>query len=821
LLRALLGIRSVVVIRASQADGLAAAVSDNLLATQGTRDVALVCVDGPAPVPGAFYNALTDVPFKPDLALICTPAAAAVDALERAGQNGIRIAAVITPDPDGPEQSTPLKTALKDAARRSGCRFLGPGSVGINMPAIGLNASWTPTCPTAGKLALVSQSAMICASVVSWAAARSIGLSHILSLGDEADIDVGEALEFLAADRRTTSILLYLRSLSAARTFLSSARAAARIKPVLALKPREKALPVRLADALIDRDEVYNAVFHRAGLLRVSDTAEWFDAAETLGISPIRRGGKLAIISNGQGPADLACSIAGERLAKLQDKAAAILSRQLPAGFQSTNPLVLGRNATAENYAAALAALQDDPEVGALLIIYTPSPTDSSTSIARMVAEKAGGSSLAFLACWFGAALDDVARAQLTKSGVSLYDTPEKAARAFIHLDRHRRNQEALRQIPISRRHQLVTSDTEQSPSGRAAVPALLSSDELETTAFLVAYGRIWRAIKRGRTHLNVEESRDLLRAFAIPVRPFSDRGFRELPLSFAVVDDAVFGRIIVLTAAAMRTVVLPPLNRELTGELAIKATAAVSRATGIDLKAELLQDIVIHLADLAVEVPEVIGLETASVGLTDGNLVITEARIRVGVPGPLRSHLSIHPYPRELEERVSLKGGREMLIRPMKLEDIGLYHKMLNSVPKNDLLLRFCSVFGDLTQAIPTELLANLIHFDYSRDVTFIAIGAGAAGETIACGVVDAFVSPGREEAEYSILIHSDLAGTGLGKALMVKIISYCRAQGVGTLFGLILRNNRRMLGLCARLGFATATDDPEDDMVKMALTL
>jgi acetyltransferase len=267
--------------------------------------------------------------------------------------------------------------------------------------------------------------------------------------------------------------------------------------------------------------------------------------------------------------------------------------------------------------------------------------------------------------------------------------------------------------------------------------------------------------------------------------------------------------------------VVLPPLNRELTRELAIKTTAAVSRATGIDLRVELLQDIVIHLADLAVELPEVIGLETASVGLTDGNLVITEARIRVGVPDLLRSHLSIHPYPRELEERVSLKGGREMLIRPMRLEDVGLYHKMLNSVPKNDLLLRFSSVFRDLTQAIPTELLANLIHFDYSRDVTFIAIGEGAAGETIACGVVDAFIPPGREQAEYSILIHSDLAGTGLGKALMVKIISYCRAQGVGTLFGLILRNNRRMLGLCARLGFATATDDPEDDMVKMALTL
>jgi acetyltransferase len=156
-----------------------------------------------------------------------------------------------------------------------------------------------------------------------------------------------------------------------------------------------------------------------------------------------------------------------------------------------------------------------------------------------------------------------------------------------------------------------------------------------------------------------------------------------------------------------------------------------------------------------------------------------------------------------------------------MRLEDIGLYHKMLNATPKDDLLLRFSSVFGDLTQAIPTELLANLIHFDYSRDMTFIAIGEGPAGEAIAYGVVDAFIAPGGEEAEYSILIHSELANTGLGKALMMKIIHYCRAQEIGSLFGLVLRNNKRMLGLCARLGFVRQTDDPEDDMVKVALGL
>ena len=168
------------------------------------------------------------------------------------------------------------------------------------------------------------------------------------------------------------------------------------------------------------------------------------------------------------------------------------------------------------------------------------------------------------------------------------------------------------------------------------------------------------------------------------------------------------------------------------------------------------------------------------------------------------------------------LTGGREVLIRPIQFKDVGLYHEMLNLTPKGELFLRFCASFGDVAHAIPTDLLANLALFDYSRDITFIAVGAGNAGKAEALGVVDAFITPSGERAEYSILVRSDLAGTGLGKALMTKMIGYCRAQKVGQVFGLVLRHNSRMLGLCARLGFVRAPDDgDDDDMVKVELPL
>ena len=820
-LRALLDVRSVVVMRASGEDTIADGVSANLISGQSGRQVAVVCLDRSTSVPDGSYDTLLDLPFVPDLAVICAQPPAAAEALDQVGRKGVRVAVVIATDPDGHHQVTPFKAALRDAARRSGCRFLGPGSVGINMPITGLNASWVATCPAAGRIALVSQSGAITAGVVNWAAARGIGLSRIISTGDEGDIGIDEVLDFLAADNQSTGILVYLRTLSTGRAFVSSARATSRIKPVLVLKPQQEDALRRSSDAIVERDEVYDAVFQRTGLLRVSDTAEWFDAAESLSSFRRRRTGKLVVLANGQGPAELTGSIIGGRLAKLQDKTIAALSNRLPARISLTNPLLLGPDATPEHYASALTALQDDADVAAVLVICTPSPSGSTVAIAKIVADSARRSKLAFLACWFGVALNDEIRAVLAESNVALHDTPEEAARAFIHLDQHSRNQEALRQIPVSRRHELVSAGAEWVTSGIPAAPALLPADDLETTAFLAIYATIWRAIKGGRAQLDDVESTEVLRSFGLPVSPRPATDFQVLPLSLALVNDPVFGRIIVLTAVGERAVVLPPLNRELTREPAANAEAAIRQATGVGLDIEILQDIAIHLADLAVQLPEIVRLETTSVGISDGDLVIAGARIQVAVPESAGNHLSIHPYPRELEERVKLSGGKDALIRPIRLEDIGLYHKMLNSIPASDLNLRFCSVFGDLTQAIPTELLANLIHFDYSRDMTFIAVVAGDSSEPVACGVVDAFILPGREEAEYSILVRSDLAGTGLGKALMTKIINYCRAQGVGSLFGLVLRNNARMLGLCARLGFVRAGDANDDDMVKVVLAL
>jgi acetyltransferase len=814
-LRAFLEPRSIALLGAAQG-GLAGAVTTNLLVSQPAARVFLLDSYG-KPMDGS-YPPLADIPLAPDLAVICGPASEVAGAFERVGQKGIRAAVIITEDPDGSGPATPLKKSLRELSREHGCRFLGPGCAGLNMPAIAFNASWIGGELGTGNLALLSQSASIAASVTEWAASRGIGFSRVISMGDETDIGISEMLGLLATDTRTKGVLLYLRSLVDGRAFMSSARAAARIKPVLVLKPRggPSGSP---SDISIDDDAVYDAAFARAGLLRIDDTEEWFDAAESLGRTRARRPGGLAIVANGDGPAQLAAAPAAQEglLATLNDNTVTRLQDLLTGGRTPTNPIVLQRDASPDHYARALTTLQDDIGVGAVLVMHSPVPGNASTAVAQVVVDATRCTDLQIFSCCFGDRLDDSVHSTLARSNILTYDLPEKAARAFIHVQRYRRNQNALRQLPDSRRQQLANASprSDQTP----ATQTLLTTDETESISFLDACGRIWRAIKAKRTMLEYADCAAVLGAFGFQVSS-AETKLPSVLLTFAIADNPNFGRVIVITAAGKRHAALPPLNPELVKELAAEVQVTLRTAAGILVSADAMEDSAIRLANLAVELPEVVALEISIDAIEKGRLSFVAPRIRIAAPHRASNHLSIRPYPRELEERIALKDGRQVLVRPIRLEDIKLYHEMLNVTPKEQLFLRFCGQFGDITQAIPTDLLANLLYFDYSRDISFIAVAASNDGKPEALGLVDAFLSPDWDEAEYSILVRSELAGTGLGKALMMKIITYCRAHGVGSLFGLVLRENSRMLDLCGRLGFAKVPYQ-DDDMVKVVLPL
>ncbi|MCL5777702.1 CoA-binding protein [Limibaculum sp. FT325] len=269
----------------------------------------------------------------PPLAVVVSPARTVPAAIDEFGAAGGRTAIVVS---GGITDANGLRPRLLAAARRHGVRLLGPGSVGLLRPPIGLNASLAHRAALPGRLALVSQSGAIVGAMIGWAAGRGVGFSHIVSLGEAADLCLADLIDHLAADAEARAILLYLEGITDARRFMSAARAAARIKPVIALKAG------RHRDATADA--VVGAALDRAGILRIRDLEEMFDAAEILDHPVAADGDRLAVIANGTGAGVLAADAVadmGERLARLSPGTLAALGRDLPAA----NPIDLGADA--------------------------------------------------------------------------------------------------------------------------------------------------------------------------------------------------------------------------------------------------------------------------------------------------------------------------------------------------------------------------------------------------------------------------------------------------------------------------------------------
>ncbi|MBV1873793.1 MAG: CoA-binding protein, partial [Gammaproteobacteria bacterium] len=228
------------------------------------------------------YPDIASLPTTPDLAIIATPPHTIAAIITELGQRGTRAAVIITAGfGEASQQGKALQQTVLDAAKPWLLRIIGPNCLGILVPGIGLNASFAHIKPKPGKLAFVTQSGAIVTSILDWAQTRGIGFSHMISLGDMADVDFGDMLDYLANQNDTEAILLYIESISHARKFMSAARAAARTKPVIVVKAGRHAEGARAAashtGALAGNDQVFDAAFRRAGMLRVYSLEELFD----------------------------------------------------------------------------------------------------------------------------------------------------------------------------------------------------------------------------------------------------------------------------------------------------------------------------------------------------------------------------------------------------------------------------------------------------------------------------------------------------------------------------------------------------------------
>ncbi len=447
---------------------------------------------------------IADLPQPPDLLVIAAPPPAVPGIVAEAGATGIPAAVIISAGLGHGAGS--LAEACEKAARATGLRLVGPNCIGVLAPPAKLNASFTTRMPPAGDLALASQSGAITAALVEWSATHGIGFSGIVSLGDRIDVDFGDLLDYFALDRRTRAILLYIELINTPRKFMSAARAAARIKPVVVIKSGRQALGAKAAQthtgALAGSDSVYDAAFRRAGLLRVIDLDELFAAAETLGRVKPFSGKRLAILTNGGGLGVLAVDCLadlGGTLAGISPDTMRKLDAALPPIWSRANPVDIAGDADAARYAAALEPLLQDPDNDAVLVMNVPTALASVEDAAQTIADVTRahrGQQIRpkpVFALWAGSS--ERVTPIFEAAGIPNYPTETDAVRGFMHLVRYREALDTLMATPPN-------------------LPADFKPDIAAARASIAA------ALKSGRTWLDPIEITQLLAAYAIPSAP-------------------------------------------------------------------------------------------------------------------------------------------------------------------------------------------------------------------------------------------------------------------------------------------------------------
>lgn len=443
------------------------------------------------------FARIADIPGVPDLAVIVTPPKTVPEVVHALGMLGTRTAVVITA---GLSEDNCLKQAMLDAARPFLFRIIGPNTVGIIVPSASLNASFAHLLPPPGGIALLSQSGAIATSLIDWAVENNLGFSHVVSLGDMADADAGDFIDLLASDPRTRAIVLYLEAIPNPRKFLAAARAAARIKPIVAIKagrhPEAAKAAATHTGALAGADQIVDAVLRRAGILRIDDLAELFDATETIGRFPPLTRSRVSIVTNGGGAGVLAVDHLMDlecELAVLSEHTINALDKLLPATWSRANPVDIIGDAPPDRYKAAVEVVAHAPETDLLIVMNCPtglaSPVDAAGAVASL-SQSGAISTKPVLTCWLGGRTARDGRRVLQAAGLASFDTPADAALAASYLRNWSRARQTLLRVPENPSPSIACdANAVQSIFRGVATEKRQWLNELEAKAAIAAYG--------------------------------------------------------------------------------------------------------------------------------------------------------------------------------------------------------------------------------------------------------------------------------------------------------------------------------------------
>lgn len=822
------------------------------------------------------FPSVAETPAPVDLAIIATPAETVPGVVAECADAGVKGAVIISAGfKEAGQHGVDLEREVL-AAAAGRLRILGPNSMGIIVPHLGLNASLAPGMARRGGIGFVSQSGALCAAILDWSFEVKIGFSAFLSIGTMADIGWPEVLDSLGDDPETRSIVMYMETIGNARSFLSAAREVALTKPIIVLKVGRTEPAARAAEShtgsMTPPDEVIDAAFRRAGVLRVDTIAELFEMAAALEKQPRPKGPRLTIVSNAGGPGALAADMlvrGGGTAAALSPESMAKLDGFLPTGWNHANPIDILGDADPARFAETVETALNDTGSDGVLAIMAPQTGPDPSTIAQALLPFADTEDKPLLASWMGGPAVEEGTRILNEAGVPVFAYPDQAARAFCGMWRHEGALRALYETPLhvpelhdaaaqSRASQLIEEVRRQ---GRCILT------ESESKLVLAAYGipvtethvaatpeqamaiaeaigypvaiklhsvTITRKAAIGGVKLHIRGAAAVHRAFreikqavetgvgaehfqGVTVQPMVTRSGIELIFGSSV--DPDLGPVLLFGAGGGmvgmsndRAIGLPPLNATLARR--VMERTRIYRALlelSPALKMDVLEQLLVRFSYLVAGQRWIREIDVNPLVISSDGAIALDARMilhEAETAGEDLPELAIRPYPNEYVSEWKLRDSTPVTIRPIRPEDEPRIARFHETLSEESVHFRYFGAVG-LSQRITHERLTRRCFIDYAREMALVAEHCPAdSEETEIIGVGRLSRPHGMNEGEFAVLISDSRQRQGLGTHLLRLLVDIGRREGLERIVGHILPENAGMLRAAAKAGFSLQHD-------------
>lgn len=829
------------------------------------------------------YPNVKKIPRQVDLAVIATPAHTVPQIIEECGTVGVSGVIIVSAGfREAGEEGKVFEKQILKIRNQYNMRIIGPSSLGVMRPRIKLNATFTNKTAKPGKIAFISQSAALCASVLDWASEAHVGFSAVVSVGSMLDVDFGDLTDYFGTDIQTTSIVLYVESIKDARKFMSAARGFARAKPIVVVKAgrfRESAEAALChTGALCGEDTIYDAAFRRAGVVRVEAIHDLFNCSEALAMQPKPNGPKLTIITNAGGPGIMATDFLiakGGKLSPLSSETIQALENVLPSYCSILNPIDILEEATADRFRKVVEICLKDPNSDGFLIIYTPQGEANPVEIAKIVVELARKKRKTILTSLMGEDECWKARGILRKNGIPAFPTPEQAVSTFMYMYGYTKNLELLYETPeeLSVELSIPTFLKEvlrkASKEGRKVlnlpeslhfleaykIPTIKTlvtktSEEAVNAASELGYPVVLKLLSPQITHksraegvvLNVWSPAQVRASFkelvgrvkkykpkakfqGVAIQPLIQK--KKCEILIGSKKDPHFGSVIVFGMGGVVVELLkdvgigfPPLNQVLARRL-MENTGVYKllESREYSISAKLLEEILVKFSQFVIDFPEIKEIDINPIIVNESDVVAVDARIVIDTEKKL--HKDQHHKHLVIAPYPKKYVTRWRLTNgtPIVLRPI----KPEDEIPVYNLFQSLSEEtmrfrFFQAIRDMSHETLTRYCNIDYDREIAIVAETKKEDGKII--GVSRLILEPGRNRGEFAVVVGDQWQGLGLGSKLVDYISEIGKDMRLEALGGDILSRNLKMIRLCIKKGFKIEPVDEETVKAIMKLS-